>query len=318
MPFTLSHPAAVLPLMRRPFVPAALVAGAVAPDVPYFLDVLGVSETSPQDWYGPFLNATQTHSAAAGLLLNMPFALGLVAVYRMLSAPITAVLPPRLSLPEAEQTPGLPAKVRYAAWLLLSALIGIASHLAWDSFTHGDGLLVTHVPQLGAPVPGGLTVARLLQYASTALGLAVIGRRLWRLRGRSRTGGGTDTVPRLGPVLRWSVLTLLVAAPALGASVHAHEDFHAYRYRTEVDDSRPTTVDLGDGVRETTYPSRTVHAPWGTVAEGVLTGAAKRAGACFAVTLLLYAATWRTVTVCHRRSRATSPAPSSPPTQGTT
>ncbi|WP_277682019.1 DUF4184 family protein, partial [Saccharomonospora azurea] len=49
----MSHPAAVLPLLRRPFVPAALVAGAVAPDLPYFLTTLGVSETGPHDWYGP-------------------------------------------------------------------------------------------------------------------------------------------------------------------------------------------------------------------------------------------------------------------------
>jgi hypothetical protein len=35
MPFTLSHPAAVLLLCRPPFVASALVAGAVAPDLPY-------------------------------------------------------------------------------------------------------------------------------------------------------------------------------------------------------------------------------------------------------------------------------------------
>ena len=35
MPFTLAHPAAVLPLCRRPLVASALVAGAVAPDLLY-------------------------------------------------------------------------------------------------------------------------------------------------------------------------------------------------------------------------------------------------------------------------------------------
>ncbi|MEV0803512.1 DUF4184 family protein [Kribbella sp. NPDC050281] len=35
MPFTLAHPAAVLPLVRRPLVASALVAGAVAPDLLY-------------------------------------------------------------------------------------------------------------------------------------------------------------------------------------------------------------------------------------------------------------------------------------------
>ncbi|MFJ2554448.1 MULTISPECIES: hypothetical protein [unclassified Streptomyces] len=68
-----------------------------------------------------------------------------------------------------------------------------------------------------------------------------------------------------------------------------------------MDYSRPTTVDLGGGASETTYPSRTVRAPWGSLAEGVLTGVAKRAGASFAVVLVLYSVTWR-ITALSRRS----------------
>ncbi|MFJ2171782.1 DUF4184 family protein [Streptomyces sp. NPDC087851] len=301
MPFTLSHPAAVLPLMRRPFVPAALVAGAMAPDVPYFLAVVGVSETSAQDWYGPLLNATRTHSPGVGLLVALPCALALVVAHRMLRAPVTALLPSGLGLPEPERITGARAGARYTMWLLVSALIGIATHLAWDSFTHGDGFLVTHVGPLRAPVLGGLTAARLLQYVSTALGLAAVGWHLWRRRGRLRAHGGTDTVARLGPVARWSVVALLIAAPVLGGAFHARDDFHAHRQVTEVDYSRPTTVDLGGGASETTYPSRTVRAPWGSLAEGVLTGVAKRAGASFAVVLVLYAVTWR-ITALSRRS----------------
>ncbi|MFJ2778051.1 MULTISPECIES: DUF4184 family protein [unclassified Kitasatospora] len=45
MPFTLSHPAAVLPLLRvagerGPLVASALVAGSMAPDVPFFAESL--------------------------------------------------------------------------------------------------------------------------------------------------------------------------------------------------------------------------------------------------------------------------------------
>ncbi|WP_406407142.1 DUF4184 family protein [Streptomyces halstedii] len=313
MPFTLSHPAAVLPLMRRPFVPAALVAGALAPDVPYFLNTLGVSETSPEDWYGPLLNATETHSPSVGLAVGLPLAVMLVAGYRMLRAPVTALLPSGLRLPEPERTTGLPAKARHTLWLLLSALIGIASHLVWDSFTHGDGFLVTHVQALRAPALGGLTGARLLQSASTVFGLAAVGLHLWRRRDRLRSHGGTGAVTRPGPVMRWSVVTLLVAAPVLGAAVGMRDDFDAYRYVTEVDYSRPTTVDLGD-VSQTTYPSKTVQARWGPVAEGVLTGAAKRAGASSAAALLLYSAAWQ-ISAVSRRPAASGPAPSPRPAQ---
>ncbi|MDQ1022905.1 hypothetical protein QF035_000487 [Streptomyces umbrinus] len=318
MPFTVSHPAAVLPLMRRPFVPAALAAGSVAPDVPYFLARIGVSETSPEDWYGPLLNATETHSFDAGLLVNLPLAVGLVAVYGMLRAPVTALLPSGLGLPEPERVHGLRARARHVMWLLASALIGVASHLAWDSFTHGDGFLVTHVEALQASTLGGLTVARLLQYVSTVFGLAAVAVHLWRRRGRLRTRGGT--VARLGPAMRWSVVGLLVLSPVLGGAVDARADFNAYRHVTEVDYSRPNTVALGDGASETTYPSRTVRAPWGTVTEGVLTGVATRAGAAFAVTLLLYATAWQIGDVTRRPTRRTSSALSvrspTPPSSG--
>ncbi|WP_219818766.1 MULTISPECIES: DUF4184 family protein [unclassified Streptomyces] len=315
MPFTLSHPAAVLPLMRRPFVPAALVAGALAPDVPYFLNTLGVSETSPEDWYGPLLNATETHSLGVGPAVGLPLAVMLVAVYRMLRAPVTALLPSGLRLPEPERTTGLPAKARHTLWLLLSALIGIASHLVWDSFTHGDGFLVTHVQALRAPALGGLTGARMLQSASTVFGLAAVGLCLWRRRDRLRSHGGTGTVARPGPVTRWSVVALLVAAPVLGAAVNLRDDFDAYRYVTEVDYGRPTTVDLGDGTSETTYPSTTVPARWGALAEGVLTGAARRAGASAAAALLLYSAAWQISAVSRRPSTASGPAPSPRPAE---
>ncbi|MGK5627474.1 hypothetical protein [Streptomyces sp. URMC 123] len=97
-----------------------------------------------------------------------------------------------------------------------------------------------------------MSVARLLQYASTAFGLVAIGRHLWRRRERLRTGGGTGG--RLGPVLRWSVVTVLVVTPVLGGVVNAREDFHAYRSVTDVDYTHPTTVDLGGGASEPRTP----------------------------------------------------------------
>lgn len=283
MPFTLAHPAAVLPLLRRPFVPAALVAGAMAPDVPYFLAAVGISTTSRQDWYGLLLlNATQTHSPW-GLLVTLPFAIGLVALYWMLRAPLAALLPSRLGLPASDRR----ATVQYALWLPLSALIGIATHLVWDYLTEGE-FLPSRLQQ--SSIVGGLTGPRILQYGSTALGMAAIGWHLWRNRDRLRTQAGTAA--RLRPGIRWTVVALLVAAPLLGAAVLARSDYNASRMVTEADYNHPITVDHGNGVTETTYPSTTVQAPWGTVAEGVLTGAAKRAGGSFAIALLLYAAAW--------------------------
>ena len=45
MPFTGSHPAAVLPLMRWGLMPSALVIGSMVPDLPYFLPVPDLGNT---------------------------------------------------------------------------------------------------------------------------------------------------------------------------------------------------------------------------------------------------------------------------------
>lgn len=45
MPFTGSHPAAVLPFLRTPLPASALVVGSIAPDVPFSLPVTPPWET---------------------------------------------------------------------------------------------------------------------------------------------------------------------------------------------------------------------------------------------------------------------------------
>lgn len=257
MPFTLAHPAAVLPLMRTPLVPAALVSGSMAPDIPYFLTAAGLTSTSADDWYGSFLNATHTHSPS-GLPIDLLYAVALVAAYWTVRAPITALLPPSLSLPAPERPTSLSAKTRYGGWLLLSALTGIATHLLWDALTDADF------------APG-----RLLQYASTAFGLAAVGWFLWKRRAQLRTAD--DTTRHLSTAMRQLVVALLIAAPLLAGLALARDDHNAYRTVEQVD--------------------------YSAVAEGVLTGAAKRAGASFAIALLLYAATWH-LTASRRLSGA--------------
>ncbi|MFE5852911.1 DUF4184 family protein [Streptomyces sp. NPDC056500] len=289
MPFTLSHPAAVVPLLRRPFVPVALVMGAMAPDLPYFLQTLRIP-VAAGDWYGPFLNATTSHSLTGVLTVTLPCTLLLVAGYWLLRGPVTELLPARLVRPAPAFPSSAVARVRYGAWLLLSALIGIATHLGWDSFTHFDGYVVAQVALLREPVVGGLTPARLLQHLSTLIGLTVLGAHLWRRRVDRRTprSGGSDV---LTPTTRWSVTAFLGGAALLGAAAHSR-GIDAHRQLTIVDTSRPLTTELGDGATSITYPTRTETAPWHSVAEGMLSDAAKGAGASLTAALVLYAIAW--------------------------
>ncbi|MFI9152434.1 DUF4184 family protein [Streptomyces sp. NPDC053367] len=154
------------------------------------------------------------------------------------------------------------------------------------------GFLVTHVAALRAEALGGLTVARSLQYLSTLGGLAAIGLHQWRRRGRLRADG--DPVTRLRPVARWSVVTALMGAAVPAGVAQARTDFGTYRFETVADLRHPVVRDLGRGTTEITHPTRAVEAPWGTVAEGVLTGAAKTAGTTSAAALLLFPAAWHT------------------------
>lgn len=92
MPITFAHPAAVLPFMGGPCVPAALVAGALAPDVPYFLRALRIP-VSAQSWWEPFLNATTTHNWPGALIITIPLAFFLYAFIVACARPALWVLP---------------------------------------------------------------------------------------------------------------------------------------------------------------------------------------------------------------------------------
>ncbi|MCP2266986.1 DUF4184 family protein [Promicromonospora thailandica] len=281
MPFTLSHPAAVLPLLRHPFSTVALVAGAMAPDLPYFARRTPVP-VSAQSWYEPFMNATTSHGLVGALTVSLPYALALCGLYWVARRPVEALLPVRSGRPGrgmagggpgaangertadgghpagdgsppsgAVRAPGAGAIGRRAGWVLLSLLIGIATHLVWDSFTHSDGYVVLHVPALSEPLAGGLTWARALQHASTVGGLALVAWYLWRRRERL----SARTVPA-------RVVWPTVGVAAVGAVAG--------------------TLDLWGDTGLTT----------GQTIEAVLAGAATGAGAALIVGLFVYVVAW--------------------------
>lgn len=160
MPFTLSHPAAVLPLAKRPLVASALVAGSVAPDLFWFVP-------APEG-----LNLSQTHEFTAVLWLDPLLALALLAVFQLLlKRPLLALAPNRL----AER---LPRRFSWKRpwWIALSLVIGAATHVGWDAFTHESG-----GPEfLRIPIVTGVDVGRLIQLVSTLAGAAVLAWWLWR------------------------------------------------------------------------------------------------------------------------------------------
>ena len=140
VPFTLAHPAAVLPLRRTQLVFSALVIGSVAPDLPYFLTLSD--------------NLRSWHSVHGVFLFCLPVGLILLWLFhRVVKRPLVALAPEyvrvRISPEELE--------FRFGPWwrfllIVASLLIGTFAHILWDGFTHDHGYFVKHWEWLSMPV----------------------------------------------------------------------------------------------------------------------------------------------------------------------
>ncbi|MFG2045602.1 DUF4184 family protein [Dactylosporangium sp. NPDC048998] len=205
MPFTLSHPAVVLPLSRGPLVASALVIGSVAPDLPY---VLPQATSADWGWYSNY-NLTYTHELGTGILCGTITALLLVALFHhLLKRPLIALLPPAA----AARLAGAAERFRWSgpqrfAWVAASAAMGVLTHLAWDALVHENGSAWWSL------LPDTRNVTEGLWWVSTlagAVALAVWLCRWWRRTPRGWSGS-------LRPAVRWTALAALAVAGVIGA-----------------------------------------------------------------------------------------------------
>jgi hypothetical protein len=210
MPFTLSHPAAVVPLARivpRREVLLALVVGSMAPDFEYFV----------------YLRSTRTigHDPDGILLMDVPAGLVVLWLFEhLMRRPLARLLPePHRRLWWRE--PPLAFLPAGRLLTLAAALaVGAFSHIAWDSFTHQDSWGVRHVPALETTLRvagSALPAWSALQHASTLVGAALlIG--WYRRWARAQDVASIPPVPPLPDRLRIGLIGL-VAATACGAGL---------------------------------------------------------------------------------------------------
>ncbi|MGY1698932.1 DUF4184 family protein [Geodermatophilus sp. SYSU D00766] len=216
MPFTGSHPAAVLPFLPTGLPASALVAGSLAPDLPFYL---------------PGRPGWPTHTPLAVVTLDVALGAALWLVWHgLLAAPALAAAPAGLRR-RLTARPGLRARLgspRAGAAVLAALALGAATHVGWDQFTHWWGWGTRHVPALGAPVGTfagedwfGYDVA---QHVSTVLGAAVLAGWLvlWWRRTPSRPGDLSGTAWAV-----WAGLLALGAAVGVGAAVRAPDVLRA-------------------------------------------------------------------------------------------
>lgn len=199
MPFTLSHPAAVLPLRR--FCPrldfAGLLIGSIIPDIGYYIPGLAAHR--------------ETHSLAGIVFPGLPVGLMLLALLHWLKLPLCFVLPQphRAALTplaaNRRRWPG-PASLAVGA---ASVLLGAWTHIAWDGFTHRGRWGPQHLAFLNDPALfiGGQSIPlyEWLQWLSSLAGgmILIWAYRSWLYRQAPAAESGAD-----GGAERWRYFLL--------------------------------------------------------------------------------------------------------------
>jgi membrane-bound metal-dependent hydrolase YbcI (DUF457 family) len=213
VPFTPAHAAAALPFRRWRLILSALVVGTFAPDFEYFL------KFGPRGPFGHTLRGAFLFSLPAGLVFLWFF-------HRFVKQPVAALMPRCV---EIRLTPYL-GRFRFfgpsrLAMICLSVLLGIATHILWDSLTHQRMWLYHHWAFLrqktSVPVVGVVENSTLLQYLSTIFGFVVLA--VWFLQWY-RAATVQDKLPyrRISPAGKVAILTLIFAVATIAGLWRGH------------------------------------------------------------------------------------------------
>lgn len=206
MPFTLSHAAAALPLRRLNLVWSAFLIGSMAPDFPY---IIGNTDYR-----------SLGHAFPGVIEFTLPVSILALWVFHVaIKRPGSTLLPrgvrQRLQGQLGAFKFGGPA--RFLA-ILFSIVLGIATHLAWDTFTHPLNWLwwrwAWMQKAVKFPVIGQVPMYETLQYGSSLIGLAALG--IWVLLWYRKTAptplAGTANGDS-GPLI---ALTMIAVATVVG------------------------------------------------------------------------------------------------------
>jgi len=208
MPFTLSHPAAVWPIRRIPYLATIpMIIGSLAPDLAAIM--------VPPGTFLPYYWLPSTHMLRGSFVVDLPFGYLLLMLLVLLRTLLTAPLwEPHRSFIRAAFNDYLGNSLW---WLLAipSLIIGSWTHIVWDAFTHEDRFISRHLTILQQPVlmatDHPMHLSHMLQYLSSIVGLIIIA--VWYVYALRRSG-------LKGTGRRWRKVTfasVVVGALLLGA-----------------------------------------------------------------------------------------------------
>ena len=137
MPFTFCHPAIILPLNKisqNKISLTGLIVGSLAPDFEYFIRMQ--------------MMRTHSHELSAIVWFNLPICFLLAFIYQgIVKKPMVNHMPHFLSsrLKTYHNINWFMWFKKYWYVFIYSALIGVFSHILWDSFTHIEGIFGNHL-----------------------------------------------------------------------------------------------------------------------------------------------------------------------------
>ena len=219
MPFTLSHPAAILPLRRllgRNAVLSALVIGSMAPDFPYFVI------------QGQF--RAETHTLLSVLWFSVPTGWLVFLAWRFALRPASLVLIPTAVASRLGPAGPWPA----ALGVTVSLAVGALTHVLWDGVTHSNGMFVREFPALRAHIVQlfhyPLWSYNVLQHGSTLLGGATVALAASAWYARTAPLHPPPSLnPRVRRIARASLVLVPLTIAIVGASPHFPKDASSVR-----------------------------------------------------------------------------------------
>jgi hypothetical protein len=192
---------------------SAMVMGCCVPDFSYFLTL------SPHRSFG--------HTFAGMFIFDLPLAIAVLWVFHaFIKQPmlmfLTVGIQRRLTT-SVNAFPFWPWK--RLSLIVLSVLIGTATHLVWDAFTHRSTWIYQNWAFLRAvvelPVAGEMQVYKLLEYASSIIGLAVVAVWIWHWYRTTKPSAAPVAQP-VHPAQRRAFVAVLPVLATFGGALRAY------------------------------------------------------------------------------------------------
>ena len=179
MPWTLSHPAAVLPLRRLVRGHSTLprfVVGSMTPDIGYYIDRFDLSDFA--------------HTLPGSFIACLPTGVIMLFFFYLFFGPVCYTLPSPHRQSLLPLCPDFPTGLTPWVIILLSLLIGAWTHNFWDAFTHETWLVCRSHPVVAtaghATAAPTVHVYLVLQEGSTVVGFVIVVLAYWLWLRRSQ------------------------------------------------------------------------------------------------------------------------------------